>query len=67
MITILVKIKVQVADLWKYEAYNRNDYEVALSQLRPRARSQIKLRGLEPNMEVLVNYNLQAHQGAQGL
>ena len=57
-------VKIQVVDgelvyLCKYDAYDGDDYKVKESQLRPRARNLLKSRGLEAEMEVLVNYNLQ--------
>ena len=45
--------------LCKYEAYDGDDYKVNPGQLTPRARSLIKSRCLEADMELLVNYNLQ--------
>ena len=42
----------------KYDAYDGDDYKIKQHHLRPQARKILKLRELEADMKVLVNYNL---------
>ena len=42
----------------KYDAYDGDDYQVKLEQLRPRARKVLSRSDLELGMDVLVNYNM---------